>query len=391
MYIKKQTKFFWFIFLLTLPHLNPDYLNKFNILGTFIDVMRLVSFGVIIVLYIIMRKRISWITLSIAALQGYIFIITYIYRGPILQYSKKVFSVISVVLLYEVFLAYDKAIFLKTQLLCFEIVIYINLITEVIYPSGLYKSGTELSSFVSEKNWFIGFYNTHTQIFIPALMIAFLYADYTGRKLRTLLLYIAVWISALLVRSGGVLLSLLIMTIIYIFFKNYTRIFNFYSYWLLQCVFFVFIICLKAQTLFYWLIEGILHKWSSLTDRMSLWDKTKEFIMEHPVFGHGYQIALFRQTEVGLQWGSHAHNMLLEILYKGGLVYLFLYIICIIICGQKINEYRETMPGKIISCSFLGWCVHSLVEPYETSFLMAMFVVGYLWDDVDEPKINHDI
>lgn len=167
------------------------------------------------------------------------------------------------------------------------------------------------------------------------------------------------------------------MTIVYLLFKKRTRIFNYYTYWSIHIVFFVFIIVLKFQNLFKWLIDGVLQKWRSLELRMDLWDRTIKLIFDAPIFGHGIKTVLERQIENGFNFAMHAHNQLLETLYLGGVVNLVLLIIIIVTTGRRLYKHRNLRSSMIISIAFLGWCVATLVEPFTTSFLMGMFVLGY--------------
>ena len=95
------------------------------------------------------------------------------------------------------------------------------------------------------------------------------------------------------------------------------------------------------------------------------------------ILGHGMQERSFRITELGSRWAMHAHNMLLELLYQGGIINIILWTIIIAVAGKPVYQYRNTTESKIIAIGFLGWCIATLVEPFTTSFLMGMFVIAY--------------
>lgn len=101
------------------------------------------------------------------------------------------------------------------------------------------------------------------------------------------------------------------------------------------------------------------------------------FISEKFIFGHGIEIPIVRQMKAATDWAYHAHNQFLEILYQGGIINLILFTIIVIVAGKNVYRYRDTEESKIISVAFLGWCIHGLVEPFMTSFLMGMFVIAY--------------
>lgn len=373
---KNRDSYIWVILvLLTLPQLNPSYLGQFVLSNAVINCLRVLSSVIILVWLLAVKRRFSVIVLVIGIQQGYILLRTVIVGGEIRDCLLSVVAVLSIVMLYDVGLE-EGRIFLSAQLFCFEAVIYINLVTEIIFPDSLYVT-QDAVMYVLKKNWFLGYYNNHTQYFLPALLIAFLYKYKTGKRLRTYILTLAIFVSAILVWSGGVLIALLGVALGYIFFKNWTKIFNYYGYWMLQIAFYVFVILLKCQNIFKWLIDGILGKWGSLESRMALWDKYKGYILENFIFGYGVENSVERKLKADVMWACHAHNQLLEVMYQGGMINLILFSIIIIIAGRNIYKYRNTQESKIISIAFLGWCLHSLVEPFMTPFLMGMFVIAY--------------
>ena len=363
-----------FVFLL-LPHLKTDYLNNNPLWDTIFNIGRIISFILILGYCIFVRKRISKIVIWIVIIKLTMLFITVIEGGEVYYCIVDTFSTISVAMICDVGCE-SKELFYSSALFCFEIFIYINLLTEVIYsPDGMYVS--QYGRFVARFNYFLGFYNNHTKYFIPALLVAFLYMYYTGKRLRTYCLTLAIYVSAILVWSGGVLLSLTVMIILYVFSKNRRKLFNFFQYWMMHIWFFIFIILFKIQYLFQWLIDGILGKWDSLIGRMILWNAQMKLIAESLWIGHGIQSALYRGYECGIYWGGHAHNMLLEILYQGGLLYLILFIILIVVAGNGLYRCHDEKKMRIIETAFGGWCVHCLVEPFWTPFLMSMFVIAY--------------
>ena len=167
------------------------------------------------------------------------------------------------------------------------------------------------------------------------------------------------------------------MAFAYTLLKNRTRLFHYYTYWSVHLFFFLFIVVLKLQNMFRWLIDGMLGKWDSLLARMNVWNRTQELILDAPLLGHGVLDAASRGLESGFLWAVHAHNLLLETLYQGGLVNLVLWVVIIVIAGKRLYRYRNTMESKIISIAFGGWCLATLVEPFTSPFLMGMFIVAY--------------
>lgn len=376
LHINMRDASYWLLLvLLTLPHMKPPYFKAMVPAADLIfDILRGTSFLIIVLWYVIERKPVSLLVVLVAVWRTFLVFTTFVHRGMVYDSIIESFSIISVVLLYNV--AYNDRTpqFISAQLFCFELMIYINLLTEILYPEGLY---TTVSTILHTNNWFIGYYNNHSQIFIPALMFACLYWAKTKKLLRPILLTMAIFVSAILVWSGGVLLSLLCMMLVFLFLKNRTKLLNYYTYWSLHIIFFFGVYVFHIQDWFHWLLVDILGKMSSLTSRIMMWERTLKLIERSPIIGYGVQSVYIRASELHYAHGVHAHNMLLEQLYQGGAIGLILWVFIVIVAGRKLVKYGNTMESKIISTAFLGWCVATLVEPFTTPFLMGMFVIAY--------------
>ncbi len=373
----KQDSYLWIILvLLTLPQLNPKYLGQFALSNAIVNCLRVISSLIILVWMLAVKRKLSVIVLVIGLQQGYLLLRTVIAGGAVRNCMLSVVAILSVVMLYDVALEKRK-VFLSSQLFCFEVVIYINLVTEILFPDSMYVPPLENTLHVSSRYWFLGFYNSHIQYFLPALMIAFLYKEETGKSIRKILLTAAIAVSVIKVWSAGSLVTLFGMAVVYAVFKNKTKIFHYYSYWILPIIFFVFGILLKAQVLLESLIEGVLGKWHSFELRMSLWDKCLDFILARPVFGYGDEYPIELEMKTGMAWASYTHNQLLEIVYKGGIINLVLFAVIVIIAGKNVYQYRDTIESKIIATVFLGWCLNGLVEASLNPLVIGMFVIAY--------------
>lgn len=367
---------YWLLLVfLTLPHMKPAYFKAMVPAADLIfDILRGASFIILVLWYVIEQKPVSLVVVLVTVWRAFLVYSTFVHEGMVYDSIVETFSIISVVLLYDAAYNYRKETFLSSQLFCFELIIYINLLTEILFPNGLY---TTVRTVTHKANWFLGYYNGHSEFYIPALMFAWLYWAKTKKLLRPITLTMAINVSAILVWSGGVLLSLASMILVFLFFKNRTKILNYYTYWLIHIVFFLGVYVLRLQDWFRWLLIDVLGKIGSLTFRLDLWERTLKLIAKSAIIGYGLQSEYTRVGEVHLAHGVHAHNMLLEQLYQGGVIGLALWVCIVLVSGRKLMKYGYTMESKIISTAFLGWCVATLVEPFTTPFLLGMFVIAY--------------
>jgi O-antigen ligase len=378
-------------FLLGLPYMNPDYLAQLDYIGNIIDVLRVCSFIVVIILILPSKKALSNVACIIIVSQVFIVANTIYHGGALHRSLTDAFGIISVVLFYEYAIKKDITSFVKSQLLCFEIVIYINLLTILMFPSGLYIEDPYNSLFIAYKCWFLGYYNRYTRYFLPAIAFSFINKYWGGSKRRTYLLFGAIVISSILVWSGGVLMAVFATFIFILLEEKYKDVFNYVNYWLIQPLVLIMVLAIQIQNNFRWLLDTILGKWSSLMGRINLWRITCGQISSSIIIGYGMKTGLERSMEVGFNWGTYAHNMILETLYRGGLVYFTLFFSMIYLCGKKLKKNRNEFVVVVISAVFGGWSVHSVVESYTTPFLMGLFIVGYYSDRIINAGANSNI
>jgi O-antigen ligase len=262
-----------------------------------------------------------------------------------------------------------------------------------MFPAGLYYSESDWTFFTSNKNWFLGYYNNFTKYFLPAIIFGFLNVYMGGKRLRAYLLLAAIAVSSVLVWSGGVLVAVFLSVFFMFMGRKHTQLFNYMNYWLIQPAALLLILGLQVQNAFRWLLDSFLGKWNSLMLRINLWKKVCEYISASPVMGYGVETGVVRELKTGMYWAVHAHNLILEILYQGGLIYFGLFILVICLCGRKMMRNKNTFVVVVIAAAFGGWSVHSIVEPYITPFLMGMFIVGYYCDILIANKnvTNHNV
>ncbi len=360
------------IFLLTIPHLKPDYFNSIPIMDSIFNAFRILSFVILAIRYFFFYRRISKIIIVLFLLELFLLGNTALHNGNTYNSLLDVFPTVSICMLYDMVDKKRIVSFVSVQLFCLELLIYINFLTILLFPEGLYTA-------YYTYNFFLGYYNTLDKYFLPALMFAFLYKEMTGKKARAYVLTAIIFASGILVWSGGILIALAGVAIVYCFFKEKTVIFNYYSYWLMHIVFFLFVILLHTQDTLRWVIQDVLGKWNSLEGRMLVWQIELKRFMDSPIVGYGVEDSSVRMGQNG--WASHAHNLLLEILHRGGLVYLTLFICIIILAGRKMMKNKNTEVVKIISVVMLGWCLHTLVEPMMGALYMGLFVIAYHCED----------
>lgn len=381
---RKNIQGFLVTFLLLFPHFKPAYFeyNMSFIEGIF-NMCRVISFLIVAILILwksrndsfFVSKVSAWIIIS----EVYLVIVTIINNNDIRNAIVQAISTIAVILIYD-YSSDKKESFLSSTLLCFEIVTYINLLTVILYPEGMYT--TQTLNLIHTENYFLGYYNNFSKYFIPGLVIAFLYSYCTGKRVRAYIYYGVVVLTAIIVWSGGLLAVLGIMTIVYVFFRNRILLFNYYTYWMIHIVYYVLIIKLGIYTWLEFFIGDVLGKWKSLIGRLNMAEAVIKQIPERLIIGHGLTSGADMMRITGFLHGVHAHNQLIQFFYIGGIFYVLLFTVIVILSGRKLMNNVDSETSKIISVGFLGWCVHSTVEPFSSPLLMGLFIIAIKFADI---------
>lgn len=97
------------------------------------------------------------------------------------------------------------------------------------------------------------------------------------------------------------------------------------------------IIVFKVYMAFGWIIQDVLGKDLTLTGRVSIWDAAIKEIIDSNLMGLGYFTDAYSYQVLG---HSHAHNIILELLFEGGLLCLISYLLAILFAGRG-GSYKE--------------------------------------------------
>lgn len=96
-------------------------------------------------------------------------------------------------------------------------------------------------------------------------------------------------------------------------------------------------------------IVNKLNKGITLNGRTPIWERCLYYLQDQPLIGFGYEE---RSVTISKILFNHAHNIMLEILYRGGFIGIILFVILLIVLGRKIKNYQNN--GIVM---MLGWCI----------------------------------
>jgi O-antigen ligase len=263
----------------------------------------------------------------------------------------------------------------KTFLNSFEfllfILAFINLITILLHPDGLYVNSTGYYS-----NWFLGYKNTHILFLMPLTLISLSnsYLKFNRLKFRNYIVILLSIVSTVLVENSTGLVGLLIIISFITLPKKIKdfKIFNIMNYFMVYISSFIFIVVLRLQNYFSFFIVDFLHKDLTFTGRTYIWDSVIETIKYKLILGHGL-VTFHYMANV-----YTTHNSLLDLLYKTGIIGFVSYIIIIYKSLKELYKYRDYKIAKFISIVLFTYFIMMLTEAYPYDFIIFILISVYL-------------
>lgn len=236
-----------------------------------------------------------------------------------------------------------------------SILTLINFFTIILYPNGLYT--TERYS----TNWFFKYDNVHIFMYLPSLVFNFLNSKISTKKnsIISVINFIIITYCVFFSFSSNTIVAYSIL-IIYMLFKKYINkinILNAKNYFVTYIALFFGFVIFRIQEIFEWFIVGVLKKKITLTGRVHIWDVVMKYIKQKPLIGYGLETNDIITNKYGSVYFTHAHNTILDVLYKGGIIYLISFILIIRCVVKKLYNFRQDCISKYLSlilfCCFI--------------------------------------
>lgn len=371
--IKRQTQnqlFHILILILLIPHFEPGFIDsEIAIMDMVFNAGRVLSAIFILVYVYAVEKTISIAMILFGMLQSWYLINTLFQSGLSKQIIINTGSLVIGCLIIDCFAKRNTADLVHGMLIMYEILVYCNLITIVIFPEGLYSTEFQW------ENWFIGFRNSFTFTFVPAIAVSLIWSKYTGRYMRSLVMIAACLLSAILSRSATCLVVTVFMVGVYISHLYKVKAFNSITATVIYLFINITIVMLNLQVyLTSWFDR--LGRNTTFTGRTFIWARTIKAILDKPFIGYGQQNINIRIAMVPEAYGAtHAHNFILEQAYLGGVIQLVLVIAFFSIILIKMYQERKAETTRVLCLALL--CVY-LIYTVESALTLQIFSFLFL-------------
>ncbi len=369
--------------LLLIPLMKPEYFDQIPLLDTAFNIMRILSAIVILLIFFRGRKHIDAFMLFMLLYWAEFFLITVAKEGDIYVCFAKSSSCISLLMLLKIMLDDEPRMCFRVLLPVLEILLYVNLITIIIFPEGMYTTvdSSIVHTEILTENWFLGMDNAQAPFYALGITVSVL-KDYrkTGSKslsLRSLaLIFVCVtsvairWQATAVVGMALILLALIIPGLL----KKASGFLNARTYLILIGIFFFAIVFFHVQDHLSFLITDVLHKDITFSGRTAIWERTVNIISKSPWTGWGLQPSSWGWAHIG-HW--HAHNIFLQVLMCGGILLLVPFLSTILLSAKKLMKAKSTYAGAFLSAVLLSMLLMNQLEVYGSAIWFAVFLFAY--------------
>ena len=265
-----------------------------------------------------------------------------------------------------------------------DIYIYLNLISILIFPNGMYQSG------LYTENWLLGYKNPQIRIILPILTLSLISTYYKKRKFdfSNYTLITCSVLTFVFNRSSTGLIGILVFVVLFILFKyNIPSWFTLKTSLLLSGFFFILIVIYNMQYLFAFIIEDFLHKDLTFTNRTIIWQRSLDFLNDKLLLGAGYMNAQEYGNIMQNEFFSHPHNYYLYIILNGGIVLAIIILFGYILADKQIMNYKNTIPSNLILFSLFVLLIIGLTESLTSTVLLyPMLVFAMMLNRLERTK-----
>ena len=385
--VKKQenllrSKLLWSI--LVLPYFEPaSYVV--GTLGEYLFAV-LLMLSCALTLYFTLKEKISiesW---------GYVLCVAYFvitlstfispYESDIFGQLKGVSKVIFFLLLVKVGLCLEADLFIDSFLLVGMVMLLLCDATMFLYKdqggmnplSGM----TTVYGVRYSSNWYLMGHDTQSLFyFFPVLVVGAI--KYAKSRYTFRLLFVALFVMTFCayfyvdVASAKIVLPLFLLLIL--FFSRF-GIAKYFS-WIVVggiCALFAFVVLAQGVTMFSDALQSLLNRSSDLTGRFAIWRNSIFVIADNPILGVG---TLTGNQCISLIGINHCHNMILEILFRGGIVALVIYLWCFAEACSGLVSKPGGLIEPIIAAGIVCFAFLSTIDFYIFNpVIMILLVLG---------------
>lgn len=272
---------------------------------------------------------------------------------------------------------YDLKLIIKTCAIVLSCCTYLNLLIMLMFPDWMFVAKDVFDSYLLGGN-----YNQIGCRLICAIIMNLLCLKFSKKWIINTILVFIVSIATLALVGSMTSLSGIILFSVFCLIPSHK----------LQkatlIIFVLFIILFQITIVFngkglhnnpyaVYIIEDVLQKDITFTNRTSLWDSAGKIFIESPIIGYGFvnndwYISNMNSFAIG------PHNFIYSILINGGVVLFTIFtIICILSLQKILSSYDKIATILLMGISTLFFMATMEVYPFIFIFMLLFFTYNY--------------
>ena len=368
-----------FCALIFIPFVEPLYFTQLALLDTLFLYWKFAAFAVIIGAWIL-RGKTDKVYIGLLLFLLLDCIVTIVNKGNVSQMITNAITLFAMAILFGSAAENGSYKFVRVASTVFEILIFINFITIVLFPNGLYNFTAV------NHHYFLGSRNVMMRTIFPGVCFSVLRSKIEKNKLgiHTLIVMIIAGASLILVWSATALAAYSLFCICLLLYraKGTPKWFTVKACYVFSILVFLVIIVFQFQGLFSFMIVDALKKDLTFTGRTILWSSAMLNIAKSPILGYGLEYLqtigpkLYRFTAY-----DSCHNFFLDVLYQNGIVGFALISILFVSVEKKVDHHISSRYRTIFILFIFAYSVMINFEPFINGdmrlFVSILFYLNY--------------
>lgn len=343
-------------------YMKPSFISEIASVNKIFDLIRIISFIIIIGYLYKYRFNVSIVTKIAMAFYIYNIIVTILTGGEVLQLIINVITIIGEMCLFEI--AIKKNIYKFLDYICKILSLYvvINLLSIILIPNGFFITESKTPIY------FLGIHNRFIFWMLPLMCFLCVNAYITKKRItwKEYFIYFVCLVTLIQQWAVGAMLGLGLFIIYFIFIsKRKAKIANYDTYLFIYFGMWIILTFTGLLDALQWVTMALFNKGGTIQARLSLWDRAVYYSKKdliHLLFGYGLEKNEVVKSKF---WYIHVHNNLLNVMYQSGIIGAIMYSSMFVSIRNILNKYKNVNVAKVIAFSIFVFLFMLLVDTYD--------------------------
>lgn len=378
-----------FIILLFVPHVCHITLpyGSISIIDYLLVRYTLLSTIILFYIYFFIKKKKPSVLLIVMTLSCIWLITSTLINNPIKTNKAILYlcSSVSIAMIIEIFID-DIKVLIRALLICFEVQIYPNLITVLLFHS----IDPKLPGY-NNNRLLLGTKNDLILYLLPAFCLSIMYFFMVKKSFRPICLTCCILLTLVFSESTTTLISFICFCgiALYCIFIKKNKIKKPLLLFIIPISFFVIVVlpyvCFGENIIVDFIMNNIYYK-HSFEARTLLWIDSKKYILDKPIMGYGFYNDSIMLFDNDLEIHSIAHNTLIQKALNGGLIELVLFCLFFVLLIIKITRFKNCTLKYLFISLLCGILVAFISQDYHRLF--ELNIIFYLIYHIEEIQDN---